>query len=481
MSLLAVGLNHHTAPTSLLEQASVSPTDAPKVLHDLTAAAHVTEAVVLSTCNRTEFYAEVETFHGGVADISDQLSRICGIDLADLAGHLYVHHDARAVGHLFSVVCGLDSMLVGESQILGQVRGAFRAAQDAGAVGGGLSGLFQAALRVGKRAHSETSIDAAGASIVAVGIQLAAASLGVLGEAPAAPIAAPGLSPATAVATAADAADAAGGATAPVSDPVEAPPLAGARVLLVGAGAVGSLAAQTARRAGASDIVITNRTATRAARVAEMHGGRVAGLAELPHELTMADLVISSTGAAGLVIDRDAVAAGLAGRGGRPLVFLDLALPHDIDPSVRELPGVSLIDIETLRVALDGAQVGHDVEAVRGLVAAEVAGFLGRRRAGRVAPTVVALRAHADSVVGGELVRLRTRLPDLDDREWEQVEGAVRRVVDKLLHAPTVRVQQLAGAPGGDSYAEALRELFDLPREVPAVVSAPDLDLVEHS
>jgi glutamyl-tRNA reductase len=470
MSLLVVGLNHRTAPTSLLERASVSPTDTPKVLHDLVAAAHVAEAVVLSTCNRTEIYAEVETFHGGVADISDQLSRICGIDLADLAAHLYVHHDARAVGHLFSVVCGLDSMLVGESQILGQVRGAFRAGQDAGVANGGLSALFQAALRVGKRAHSETSIDAAGASIVAVGVQLAASSLGVLGEAPAAPVAAPGAGTSEV---------GVGRSTLPV--PVEVPPLAGARVLLVGAGAVGSLAAQTVRRAGAAEVVIANRTPARAARVAEMHAGRVVGLADLPHEVTMADLVISSTGATGLVVDHDTVAAALPGRGGRPLVFLDLALPHDIDPAVRDLPGVSLIDLEALRVALDGAQVSHDVEAVRGLVAAEVAGFLDRRRAGRVAPTVVALRAHADAVVHGELARLRTRMPDLDDREWDQVEGAVRRVVDKLLHAPTVRVQQLAGAPGGDSYAEALRELFDLPREVPAVVSAPDLDLVERS
>jgi glutamyl-tRNA reductase len=470
VSLLVVGLNHRTAPTSLLEQASVSGDDAPKVLHDLVAAAHVTEAVVLSTCNRTEIYADVETFHGGVADISDQLSRICGIDLGDLAGHLYVHHDARAVGHLFSVVCGLDSMLVGESQILGQVRGAFRAGQSAGVAGSALSGLFQSALRLGKRAHSETSIDAAGASIVAVGIRLAASSLGILSEVPAVPVAPPGGA----------AGEFAGAAVlaAPVAEP---PPLAGARVLLIGAGAVGSLAAQTARRAGAAEIVIANRTPARAARVAEMHDGRAVGLTDLPHEILMADLVISSTGATGLVVEHDLVAATLPGRGGRPLVFLDLALPHDIDPGVRTLPGVSLIDLEALRVALDGAQVAHDVEAVRALVSTEVAGFLDRRRAGRVAPTVVALRAHADSVVHGELARLQSRLPDLDDREWELVEGAVRRVVDKLLHAPTVRVQQLAGAPGGDSYAEALRELFDLPREVPAVVSAPDIDLVERS
>ncbi|WP_462203447.1 glutamyl-tRNA reductase, partial [Frankia sp. CcWB3] len=261
----------------------------------------------------------------------------------------------------------------------------------------------------------------------------------------------------------------------------EPPPLAGARVLLIGAGAVGSLAAQTVRRAGAGEVVIANRTAARAARVAEAHEARVVGLTDLAHEITMADLVISSTGASGLVVEHELVAAALPGRARRPLVFLDLALPHDIDPGVRELPGVSLIDLDALRIALDGAQVTHDVEAVRALVAAEVASFLDRRQAGRVAPTVVALRAHAAAVVRSELARLHTRLPDLDDREWSLVEGSVRRVVDKLLHAPTVRVQELAGAPGGDAYAEALRELFDLPREVPAVVSAPDLDLLERS
>ncbi|WP_462203446.1 glutamyl-tRNA reductase, partial [Frankia sp. CcWB3] len=185
MSLLVVGLNHQTAPTSLLERTSVSAEEVPKVLHDLAEGTHVSEAVVLSTCNRIEIYAEVETFHGGVADISDQLSRICGIDLGNLAGHLYVHHEARAIGHLFSVVCGLDSMLVGESQILGQVRTAFRAGQAAGVAGSALSGLFQAALRVGKRAHSETSIDAAGASIVSVGVRLAASGLGLHSEVPA--------------------------------------------------------------------------------------------------------------------------------------------------------------------------------------------------------------------------------------------------------------------------------------------------------
>ncbi|OAA26426.1 glutamyl-tRNA reductase [Frankia sp. EI5c] len=476
MSLLAVGLNHRTAPTSLLELAAVSTDDAPKVLHDLVAADHVSEAVVLSTCNRTEIYAEVETFHGGLADISDQLSRVCGVPMSDLAAHLYVHHEARAVSHLFSVVCGLDSMLVGETQILGQVRVAFRLAQAAEVTSGTLAGLFQTALRVGKRAHTETSIDSAGASIVSVGVRMAAFDLEARRpDALAAPVSSAGIDPADAVEELLRP-----DLTAPV-EVAGADPLAGARVLIIGAGAVGSLAAQTVRRAGAGEVVVANRTPAHAARVAEAHEARAVGLADIAHEVGRADLVISSTGASGLVVGQEVVRSAVAGRGGRPLVFLDLALPRDIDPAVRELPGVTLIDIEALRVALDGAQVSHDVEAVRSLVATEVAGFLDRRRAERVAPTVVALRAHAAAVVRDELERLRTRLPDLDNREWDMVSGTVRRVVDKLLHAPTVRVQQLAEAPGGDSYAEALRELFDLPRDVPAIVSAPDLDLVERT
>jgi glutamyl-tRNA reductase len=441
MSLLVVGLNHRTAPTSVLELAAVPAEAAPKVLDDLLHAPHVAEAVVLSTCNRTEVYAEVDTFHGGVADVSDQLTRLSGVDMAELAGHLYVHHEARAVSHLFSVVCGLDSMLVGETQILGQVRAAFRLARDAGGAAGALSALFQAALRLGKRAHSQTGIAAAGASIVSVGVRLAAA--GIAGQT--------------------------GAGTA-------GPPLAGRRVLVVGAGTVGSLAAATVVRAGAAELVVANRTVERAAKLAQAHGGAVAvGLDDLEREIAAADLVVTSTGSAGLVVAHAAVAGAVAARGGKPLVFLDLALPHDVDPRVAALPGVSLVDLDALRAALDGQPVADDVEAVRALVAGEVAAYGERRRAMRAAPAVVALRAQAAAVVRDELDRLRGRLPDLGPQEWSAVERSVRRVVDKLLHAPTVRVQELAGAPGGDSYAEALRELFDLPRDVPAAVSAPEL------
>ncbi|MGF7237660.1 MAG: glutamyl-tRNA reductase [Frankia sp.] len=458
MSVLVVGLNHRTAPTALLERSAVGTDDVPKVLHDLVSGAHVAEAVLLSTCNRTEVYAEVETFHGGVTEVSDQLARISGLALDDLTAHLYVHHEARAVAHLFSVAGGLDSMLVGETQILGQVRAAYRVSQAEGGVGRSLAALFQTALRVGKRAHSETGIDAAGSSIVSVGIQLAAAALtgdDPAGERPA------GERPA--------------GEPATFGGTVRPGLLADLPVLLIGAGAVGALAGAIVRRAGGGDLAIANRGAARAERLAATLNGRATGLAGLVDELAVADLVVSSTGATGLVLPYEVVAAAAERRGGRPLVLLDLALPRDVDPAVRELPGVTVIDLETLRDVLEGQQVGQDVEAVRTMIAGEVVTYGDRRRAQRVAPTVVALRAQAAEVVGDELTRLRGRIGELDPKTWAAIEGSVRRVADKLLHAPTVRVQALAEAPGGDSYAEALRELFGLPRDAPTVVSAPDL------
>jgi glutamyl-tRNA reductase len=444
MTILVVGLNHRTAPNTVLELSAVASDDVAKVLHDLVAGAHVAEAVVLSTCNRTEVYAEVETFHGGVAELSDQLARICGLDLADLSPHLYVHHEARAVAHLFTVATGLDAMLVGETQVIGQVRAALRAADDADTVGRCLTELFSAALRVGKRAHSETGIDAAGASIVSVGVRLAAATL-------------------------------AGDPVTPAELARPVPPglLAGRELLLIGAGTVGALAGAVARRAGAAGVVVANRDVERAERLAGTLSGRARGLGDLADELARVDVVISSTGAAGTVVTAEAVAAAAPGRAGRPLVLVDLALPRDVDPAVRDLPGVTVIDLETLRTALATHQVTRDVEAARALVADEVTSFSDRRRARRVAPTVVALRAQAAEVVREELDRLRTRV-DIDPKSWTAVERALRRVADKLLHTPTVRVQALAAAPGGDAYAEALRELFDLPREAPATVATPD-------
>ena len=428
MSVLVVGLSHRSAPVDLLERVALSTEGVTKLLADVLASDHATEAFVLSTCNRVEVYAEVDKFHGGLAQASELLARRAGVDLDELTPHLYVHYEDRAVSHLFSVACGLDSMVVGESQVLGQVRVALRSAQDAGSAGRQLGALAQQALRVGKRARTETGIDRAGRSLVTAGLDEAVRVLG---------------------------------------------PLDGTEVLVVGAGSMSALAATVAAHAGAARVVVANRTLSHAERVAASVGGEAVPLSELPAALAAADLVVSCTGAVGHVLDAGSLGTAIGARPGRPLVVLDLALPRDVDPEAHHLPGVTVIDLETLAAALSTSEHAADVEATREIVAEEVVAFLGWQRAVSVAPTVVALRDMADGVVQSELVRLTGRLPELDDRSRAEIEHTVARVVDKLLHAPTVRVKQLAEEPGGQSYADALNKLFGLdPKAVEAVTRA---------
>ncbi len=422
MSLLVVGMSHRSAPVPVLEQVVVSADRVPKVLHDLGGATHVHEALVLSTCNRVEVYAEVDKFHGGVAEITEVLARSAGLARDALTAHLYVHYEDRAVQHLFTVACGLDSMVVGEGQILGQLRSSFRVAREEGTLGRVLDSLVRQALRVGKRAHAETDIDRAGASLVGTALQFAESELGAL---------------------------------------------EGRRAVLVGAGSMGALAGATLRRAGVEDITVVNRSPENASRLAVSLDARSAPLGDLQDVIAQADLLISSTGATGTVI----TAEDIADRAGRPLFVLDLALPRDVEPGVREIPAVSVVDLENLQSALEGQDAVRGAEAVQRIVTEEVGAFLAWERSARVAPTVVALRSKAAEVVDAELLRLSGRLPELDARSRDEVAITVRRVVDKLLHAPTVRVKELAEAPGGDSYAEALRELFDLDPATPEAVT----------
>ncbi|MEU7002822.1 glutamyl-tRNA reductase [Nonomuraea sp. NPDC046570] len=418
MSVLAIGLSHRSAPVALLERVSVTGDALVKLLHDVRTEVCVAEVMVVSTCNRVEVYAAVDRFHGAVTAISRLLGVHSGVPVEELTPHLYVHYEDRAVEHLFSVASGLDSMVVGEGQILGQVRQSLRLAQDEGVLGATLNELAQQALRVGKRAHAETGIDRAGASMVSAGLSLAG-------------------------------------------------PLEGRRALVVGAGSMSALSAATLSRAGLTDIVVANRTFERAVRLAESVGGRAVELSEVPRELRNADVVISCTGAGHHVITPDMVQG--------PLFLLDLALPHDIDPAVRQVPGVTLVDLEAINASGVGSQDGDAVQSVRDLVAQEVEAFLVAERAARVTPTVVALRDKAADVVEAELGRLLMRVPDLDGRMRDEVGQTVRRVVDKLLHEPTVRVKQLATSPAGDHYAEALRELFDLDPKVPEAVREVEL------
>ncbi|MFD9436672.1 glutamyl-tRNA reductase [Streptomyces sp. NPDC060002] len=556
MSLLVVGLSHRSAPVSVLERASLSTDAQFKLLQDTVAAEPAAEAAVLATCNRIELYADVDKFHAGVAELSTLLAQHSGVGLEELTPYLYVHYEDRAVHHFFSVACGLDSMVVGEGQILGQIKDALARGQELHTAGRLLNDLFQQALRVGKRAHSETGIDRAGQSLVTFGLEQLAAGGDVTAWA------------------------------------------RGKKALVIGAGSMSSLAAATLARAGVAEIVVANRTADRAERLAQILteaedtdvSARAVPMESVPAELTRADVAVSCTGATGLVLTAESVAEAVEGRTGAPVAFdeevaatdvrplpptsvgtdencpldlaavqqapvqqsgfsvlgeaavagmdaatleqhaawvdnatvdrrlaarrgpetdaeliialaataatlgriperrrpepvatlvrpepvlflLDLAMPRDIDAAAHRLAGVRLVDIESLAEASADAPMAADVDQVRRIVADEVAAFGAAQRAAHITPTVVALRTMAADVVATEIARLDGRLPGLDDKHRAEITQTVKRVVDKLLHAPTVRVKQLAAEPGGAGYADALRTLFDLDPEAVAAVS----------
>jgi glutamyl-tRNA reductase len=414
--IIAVGLSYRTAGLGLLERVAVPAGELPETLADLLAGNEIGEAVVLSTCNRTEIYASAATFHGGLENAVGVLSRRCGVEPAVLRRHLYPHHGQGAVEHLFTVAAGLDSMVRGETQILGQLRTAYCVARDSGSAGRLMHDLSQRALRVGKRVRAETGLHRSGASVVSEALADAAGELGGL---------------------------------------------AGKRALLIGAGSIGAVAAAALRRAGIGEVVIANRTESRGARLAEAmreHGvpAESVGLHRIAGLVGQADLVITCTGAGRTVLDVPTVLAAA----GRRLVVCDLALPRDVAAGVGELPGVRVIDLESLRRRLAGAAFGADTGRARLIVAEEVARYVAAQRSAAVTPTVTALRRRAAEVVDSELLRLDSRLADLDPLVRKELAGSLRRVVDKLLHTPTVRVK----ASGAD-YAAMLCELFELPPE----------------
>jgi glutamyl-tRNA reductase len=451
MSVLVVGLSHKGAPLAILERVALAGDALEKLLHDVARADDVAGAFVLSTCNRVEIYAEVDKFHGAVAAICELLSRHSHVPPAELTACLYVHYEDRAVQHLLAVACGLDSMVVGESQILGQLRQGLRLARERGTLCRTLSDLGSLALRAGKRAQSETSIGAAGASLVSVGLQVAARHLA--GNA----------------VTGSD-------SIAPAGPPSG---LAGKRVLIIGAGAMSGLTVASLDKAGASRLVIASRTRERAQRLAASVGGQTADMADVVAEMAAADLVVTCTGATGHVITADMVELAMRKRAADPgrvgLVLLDLAMPRDVEPSVASRPDVAVTDLQTL--AADGHPAFEpgdgEIGEVRRIMAEELAAHMSATLAATVTPTVVALRAKAARVVDAELARLASRLGRLDTAAMDEVAKSMRRVADKLLHDPTVRVKELAGAPGAESYDDALRVLFDLdPAAVQAVAQA---------
>ena len=416
MSVVVIGLNHRTASLDLLEQMTVDAQRLPKALHDLATRQNLSEAVVLSTCNRIEVYAVAERFHGGFADVRDFLAELAFLAPEDFADHLYVLHDDEAVAHLFEVAAGLDSAVLGESEILGQVGAAWETARQEGTAGPALNLLFRHALEAGKRVRTETGIARGITSVSHAAVALAADRLGSL---------------------------------------------AGRRVLVVGAGEMGEGMAVALADAGAAEVLVANRTAQTAAEVASRVGGRPLPLGELSDHLVDVDVLLTSTGAQSLIIEHAQLATVVERREGRPLLVIDVAVPRDVDPSAATLPGVTLLDMEALSAFVDGTAAARraETEPARALLADALERYTTESTAREVAPVVAALRDHAESLRAAELDRLSGRLSD-DERV--AVEAATKAIVAKLLHEPTVRLKGAAGTAKGDRLVESLRDLFDL-------------------
>lgn len=428
MSVLVVGMSHKSAPIDLLERASLDADAGVKLSRLVLEAPFVTESVVVSTCNRVEIYVEAERFHGAVEEVSRVLAEHSGLDRDEFVRHVYVHFDEAAVAHLFGVAAGMDSMILGESQILGQVRDALHSAQTESTVGSALNTLFQQALRIGKRGHAETGIDRLAPSVVTAGL------------------------------------DAAGAV-------VDAPDT---RFLVAGAGTMASLAVRTLvdRGVDPARIMVANRTFQRAYALVETYGVGAVRWQAMDVELSGADVVIGCTGSSGVVFDAERISKAT---GGRPMTVIDLALPRDVDPAVGELDGITLIDLIVMSGMSANAEIAADVREVRSIVDSEVRTFLAAKAASHITPTVVALRTMATEVVASEQARIESRLPGLTDDERADVRKALHRVAEKLIHAPTVRVQQLVDSPGELTYANALADLFALdPSAVEAVTRVGD-------
>jgi glutamyl-tRNA reductase len=419
VSVVVIGLNHRTAPLELLERTAVDEARLPKVLHDLCARTNLSEAVVLSTCNRTEVYAVAEKFHGGYDDVRNFFVDLSFLPSEEFAHHLYVHYDDAAVSHLFSVAAGLDSAVIGESEILGQVSTAWERARNEGTTGFALNLIFRHALEVGKRVRTETGIGRGITSVAHAAVAMASDRLGVLD---------------------------------------------GRRILLLGAGEMGEGMANALASAGVGDVVVANRTWKTAKALADRVGGRAVRLADLGAELQLADVLLTSTGASTMMLEHADLADAMAHRDGAPLLIVDIAMPRDVDPSAGDLDGVTLLDMDDLRQFVAAGVEGREREAARArtIVGEEIDRYRVTATAREAAPLVTALRARAEEVRAAELDRVVGRLGELDERQREALDALTKGIVAKLLHEPTVRLKDSAGTAKGDRLADALRDLFDL-------------------
>jgi glutamyl-tRNA reductase len=423
MAVLALGISYRRADVELLERLAFSDDDLVKAYRRAADDPAIDEATILSTCNRVEVYGSVPSYHTGFQTLKRLICETRGISAEILAEPLYSHYEVDAAEHLFGVASGLDSMVIGEPQILTQVRDALKRAQREAAAGPVLTGLFHAASRTGRRVRSETSVGAAPDTFVDAGAELGAHALGGL---------------------------------------------EGKRVVVIGAGQMSALAVKHLRRRGVGRVGILNRSIERARALAERTSAEHGDLGDLLPALAAADLVVSATGAAGMVLDEASLRRAMQTRTA-PMFVLDLAVPRDVEPSSREIPNVTVADIDDLRTtaSVRGAATSTDIARAHEIVDEEVHRFTLRRRAERLAPLIHALRERGETVVEAELRRFRSNLADLTPDEREAVEALARGIVAKLLHEPIVRLKELSAPGTEDQHARMLAELLgvELPTE----------------
>jgi glutamyl-tRNA reductase len=418
MSIVVIGVNHRTGPIEFLERVSVQGDALGKAITGLVSMPNIREAVVLSTCNRTEVYAVAERFHGAYADIRDFFCELGGLHPDDLHAHLYSQHDEAAVAHLFEVAAGLESAVLGESEILGQVRAAWETAQGEGGARTTLNLLFRHALETGKRARTETSIGRHTASVSHAAVEMATERLGSL---------------------------------------------QGRRVLVVGAGDMGEGVAVALVAAGATDIVVTNRTAERAEQLAERVSGSVVPFDRIVDVLGGVDVLLTCTGSGSVLIDADMVATARRDVQ-HPMLVVDIAVPRDVAADVERLPGVTVLNLDDLRdwAARGLALRAGEADRVREIVGEEVERFGMEATARQAAPLVAQLHEKAEAVRQGELERFSNRLASLDPAQRDAVDAVTKGIVAKLLHQLSVRLKDDAGTPQGERNSAAVRDLFDI-------------------
>jgi glutamyl-tRNA reductase len=419
VSFVVVGLNHRTVPLPVLERVAVPPAEVPKALRDLAGREYLAEVALLSTCNRTEVYAFCTKFHPGVADASEFLAEQAGMKDADLSEHIYSYYDEAAIAHLFGVAAGVDSVILGEGQILGQVRDALKIAEEEGTASHNLGRIFRFAIEVGKRSRAETGIGRGAVSLSSAAVSLASERLGTLVE---------------------------------------------QRVLVLGAGEMGEGMARSLAGSGVAEVVVAGRGTERSAELAARVGGRSISIEQLPQALVAADLVLTSTGATEVVITQDEVETAMQRRFGRPLMIVDIAVPRDVDPGVADVPGVTLLDMDDLKAFAESSmdRRRREVARVRRIISSELERLRTERTAREVAPVVSALRTRGEDIRLAELERFRSKLDAIDPQTAEAIEALTRGIVAKLLHEPTVRVKEAAGSGRGELFADALSALFDL-------------------